>query len=76
MNEKKNIFRQKSLEKVSSPEQMNDYIKTAGPSVWLVLAAIIIMLTGFIIWSVFGTATLTDAKGEVKELHPYTLVTN
>lgn len=27
------IFRQKSIEKISSPEQMNDYIRVSNPSV-------------------------------------------
>lgn len=31
------IFRQKSIERVSSPEQLNDYIRVATPGVRLVL---------------------------------------
>ena len=38
------IFRKKSLERVQSPEQLNDYIKVANPGVWLVLIAVIIFL--------------------------------
>ena len=40
------IFRQRNLEKVSSPEQMNDYIRVSSPSVWMVLAAVIVLLAG------------------------------
>ena len=29
------IFREKSLERVESPEQLNDYIRVASPGVWL-----------------------------------------
>ena len=48
------IFREKSLEKISSPEQMNDYIRVSSPSVWMVLAAVIVLLTGVCVWGVFG----------------------
>ena len=33
---------------------MNDYIRVIGPSVWIVLIAIIVLLIGIIIWGVFG----------------------
>lgn len=49
------IFREKSLQKVKSPDNLNEYIRVANPSVWIILAAVIILLAGFCIWSVFGT---------------------
>jgi hypothetical protein len=52
MNE--NIFRKKSLERVSSPEQLTDYIKVSNPSVWAVLIAVAVLLMSALIWSVFG----------------------
>ena len=45
------IFREKSLEQISSPEQMNDYLQVTNPAVWLVLVAIILLLAGMLIWS-------------------------
>jgi hypothetical protein len=53
MNEK--LFRKKSLDRVSSPEQLNDYMKVSGPSVPIVIAAIIILLAAVCFWGVFGT---------------------
>ena len=41
MNDK--IFRKKSVDKMSSPEQLNDYIKVTSPGIWMVLAAIAIL---------------------------------
>ena len=38
------IFREKSLEQISSPEQMNDYLQVTNPAVWLVLVAVILLL--------------------------------
>ncbi len=51
----KNLFRKTSLDKVNAPEQLNEYIRVASPSVWLLLGAFIIFLFGFFIWSTFGT---------------------
>ena len=52
MNEQ--VFRKKSLDKVKSPENLNDYVQVSNPGVWLLLAAIIVLLAGAVIWGVFG----------------------
>ena len=52
MNDK--IFRKKSVDKMSSPEQLNDYIKVTNPGVWIVLSAIVILLIGVCVWGIFG----------------------
>ena len=52
MDEK--IFREKSIERVSSPEELNHYIKSTSPKLWVVLAAIIVFLVGVIIWGTVG----------------------
>lgn len=49
-----NIFRKKSIERVSSPEQLNEYIRVSNPGVWMILGAIIILLVGVIAWGVLG----------------------
>lgn len=48
------LFRKSSIERVSSPEQLNDYIRVTNPGVWLVLAAVIVLLFGACAWGVFG----------------------
>ena len=70
------IFRRKSMERVSSPEQLNDYIRVTSPSVWLVLAALVVLLIGMLAWSVFGKVEATDANGTTEQFHPIALVTN
>ena len=49
-----NLFREKSLQRISSPEQLNAYIRVSTPSVWLLLSAIVVLLVGVCIWGVFG----------------------
>ena len=52
MNEQ--LFRKKSVDRVSSPEQLNEYIRVANPGVWMVLAAIVILLAGVVVWGIIG----------------------
>ena len=49
------LFREKSLEAVESPESLNDYLRVTSPGVWLVLAAVIALLVGAILWGIFGS---------------------
>lgn len=63
------IFRKKSLDKIKSPENLNDYLRVSNPGVWLLLAAVIALLAGAVIWGVFGridtvvTAQVTVENG-------------
>ena len=54
MAEKKQVYREKSLERMSSPEQLNDYLKVTKPMVWVVLIAAILLIVGFVIWGSFA----------------------
>ena len=48
------LFREKSMEAIESPESMNDYLQVTSPGVWIVLAAVIVILIGAILWGIFG----------------------
>ena len=52
MDDKQNIFRKSNLERMSSPEKLNDYIRVSNPSVWIILGAIAIMLIAVVIWGI------------------------
>ena len=54
MDSKETIFRQKSIDRVSSPEQLDKYLKVSSPSLWVFLIGIIIVLIGTIVWCVYG----------------------
>lgn len=49
-----NLFREKNLKRISSPESLNDYVKVSNPGVWVLLVAVIVLLIGFLTWGVFG----------------------
>lgn len=38
MEDKSKLFREKSVEAVSSPESLNDYLRVTSPGVWILLA--------------------------------------
>ena len=48
------LFRAKNIERIESPESMNDYLQVTSPGVWLVLSTVIVFLIGVCIWGVFG----------------------
>ena len=70
------VFREKSLRRISSPEQMDEYIRVTTPSVWIALIALALLIAGFLLWSIFGTMETHDESGNVQEVHPITYVIN
>ena len=53
-NNSQSLFRAKNMERIESPESMNDYLQVTSPGVWLVLSTVIVFLIGVCIWGVFG----------------------
>ncbi len=53
------IFRKASIDRVSSPEQLNDYVKVSNPSVWMILSAVIVLLIGVCVWGISGRLDTT-----------------
>ena len=69
-NQDKQVFRKKSLERLDSPEQLNDYIRVTNPGVWLLLAGIIVLLAGACVWGFvgrIGQREINNAAGIVQE---------
>lgn len=71
--EEKKIFRKKSLERVNSPEQLDDYIRVTTPSVWMILFATLILIAGTLFWAVFGKIQINTETG-VKEVAPISYI--
>lgn len=51
---KSELFRKKALDQISSPEQLNDYIRVVNPSIWFMMVGVIIFLVGVCVWGIFG----------------------
>lgn len=69
-----NIFREKSLERINTPDDFKEYIHITSPSLWFVLGATIIILIGFIAWSIFGTLEVHNIDGSIDTVHPISFV--
>ena len=63
----RNIFRKSSLDRVSNPEQLNDYIRVTNPGVWMIMCAVILLLIGVCVWGIFGQLDTTLTVGAVTE---------
>ena len=62
------IFRTQAVEKVSSPEKISDYLRVTNPGVWMVLAAVVLLLAGLVVWAFVGTLeTTADVKVIVED---------
>ncbi|MCR5474430.1 MAG: hypothetical protein K6F28_04425 [Lachnospiraceae bacterium] len=71
--DRQKLFRKETLDKLQSPEQLDDYIKVTTPSMWMILTAVIILLAGIFIWAVFGTVTINTDTGR-KTVAPITYI--
>ena len=48
------IFRKSSLEKLSSPEQLDKMIVITPPSFWIALAGAGVIIVAALVWSILG----------------------
>ena len=68
MEKRTSIFRQESLERMESPEQLDKYIQVSKPSAWILIAALSILGIAVFVWSVTGVLPQTVlTKGFVTE---------
>lgn len=68
-----NLFRKSSLERVSSPERLNDYIKITHPGIFGVLFGCLAILIAVSLWGVYGN--IPDSVNTVGVIFPQNGVT-
>ncbi len=65
---KNSLFREKSINKMSSPENLNGYLHVTSIPIWIALIGVIVIMSGLLIWSnyavinsySYGVATVKD----------------
>jgi multidrug resistance efflux pump len=58
------IFRESSLEKLSSPEQLDRVIKVTSSRAWLIIVSLVILVLNLLVWGVLGEIpTQVNANG-------------
>jgi len=63
LGKNESIFRKVALDRLASPEQLDQLMQVTRPQGWLALAAIVFLLVAAGIWSVVGSIP-TEAAGE------------
>lgn len=53
------VFREKSLERISSPEDLDSYLRVSNPPMWIGLLSAVLLLVGALVWGIFGTMEST-----------------
>ena len=60
-------FREKNMDRISSPEQLNDRLRVANPGVWLLLSGIFLVLAGICVWGIFGRLNTVLSVGAMTD---------
>jgi HlyD family secretion protein len=69
----KKLFREEALERLSSPERLDQLINVVNPRAWLPLAGLGSLVGVAVLWSVFGRLPLT-VSGQGVLLYPRSVV--
>ena len=49
------LYRQKSLTRLSAPDQLHDYLHVTGPGIWSVLISVLLVLAALLAWSALAS---------------------
>ena len=71
------IFNQKALDKLRSPDKLDSMIRITGPVGWMGLVAVAVLCFAIVLWSVYGSFTekadgqglILDSAGMVTVTH-------
>ena len=63
------LYRKSSLERISSPEQLDKVLKVTSPMSWLALIGITVIVVVTVIWSIVGTIPVTITAPGIVSSH-------
>ncbi|RXZ82284.1 NHLP bacteriocin system secretion protein [Paenibacillaceae bacterium] len=63
------VFRKVAMERLSSPEQLDNLVRVTSPRGWLALCGIALLLVGGLYWGIFGSMT-TKVNGQGVLIRP------
>ncbi|MBD2679334.1 MULTISPECIES: NHLP bacteriocin system secretion protein [Nostoc] len=73
LHQKRTIFRKESLERLSSPERLDQLMQVVSPRSWLPLAALGSIVGVAVIWSIYGRIPIT-VEGRGVLIYPSNVV--
>lgn len=59
LSQKNNLFRKESLERLSSPERLDQLIQIVSPQSWLPLTSLGLLVSSAFVWGIFGRIPIT-----------------
>ena len=63
------LFRKKSLDRISSPEELHDYMRVTSPWLWILLVFIVVFLAGLFVYAATAVMEITmPIKLELKSV--------
>ncbi len=65
MSENKTLFRKESIDRMQSPEKIDEYIRVSTPRVWILAAALSLIVAGVLIWGFVGSIPKTVSASGV-----------
>lgn len=60
------MFRQKSLDQMSSVEEPRDYLRTVGPRLWMLVSAVVLLVVGLAVY--VRTATMENTADTIADV--------
>ena len=60
------IFRPQAVEQMSSPDELDKFLKVTNPRVWIALLAVLALLVGLTAWGIFGTVNTSVSVKAVR----------
>ena len=76
---KESVFRKKSLDKISSPEEIDEYMKVTSPSLWIIFGAVLLVLIAVVLWSItkeIEASIVVDGQVVTEMIKPIELLLN
>lgn len=68
MQDKSQIFSQEALDKLRSPEKLDEMLPITTPISWMALIAILVLLFSVVLWSIYGAFTVkADGTGLIMD---------
>ena len=61
------LFKKSNTGRISSPDQLHDYVRVANPGLWMVISAIVILLAGVVAWGFIGKIDTTLSSAIVTD---------
>ena len=55
------IFNKQAMDRLHSPDDLDRYLRSTSPSVWMVLFAVLTLTVGLLAWGVFGSVSSSVA---------------